>query len=79
VDAVRTLIDAKAAPPLMKSDMRLVLAMMLSAAFRNAATHPTAPACQTKLLTEAAGLAPQLSPQIRKLQGLCSNKKSVGP
>lgn len=79
VDAVRTLIDAKDAPPLMKSDMRLVLAMMLSAAFRNAATHPTAPACQTKLLTEAAGLAPQLSPQIQKLQSLCSNKKSVGP
>lgn len=71
LDQVRNLIDAPMTPPLMKADLRLVLAMMLSAAFRNAATHPTAPACQHPLLEEAAVLAPQLSTQIRTLKRLC--------
>jgi hypothetical protein len=71
LDQVRALMGAEITPPLMKSDMRLVLAMMLSAAFRNAATHPTSPACQSPLLEEAAELAPQLRSQIRRLQRVC--------
>jgi hypothetical protein len=79
LDAVRSLLSAKDTPPLMKSDLRLVLAMMLSAAFRNAATHPTAPACQSKLLTEAALLAPQLTSQIQNLKSLCTSKMPIQP
>jgi len=79
IDSVRSLLAAKATPPLMKSDLRLVLAMMLSAAFRNAATHPTAPACEAKLLTEAAKLAPQITAQIQKLKRLCTQKVHSQP
>ena len=79
VDTVRSLLAAKATPPLMKSDLRLVLAMMLSAAFKNAATHPSAPVCQSKLLVEAGALAPQLGPQIEKLNSLCTSKVPIQP
>ncbi|MGB0645632.1 MAG: hypothetical protein ACPGQS_00580 [Bradymonadia bacterium] len=74
IERVRALIEDKATPPLMASDLRLVLAMMLSAAFRNTATHPTAPDCQTKLLDEAKLLAPQLARQMDQLKRLCRAK-----
>lgn len=73
-EAVRALLKDKATPPLMARDLRLVLAMMLSAAFRNAATHPTSPDCQTKLLDEAKSLAPQLAAQMNQLKRLCRAK-----
>ena len=76
IDEVRALIDVPMTPPLMKADMRLVLAMMLSAAFRNTATHPTAPACKIVLLEEAAQLAPQLTTQIQTLRRLCPAPKA---
>ena len=76
IETVRALIEDEATPPLMTGDLRLVLAMMLSAAFRNAATHPTAPDCQTKLLEEAKSLAPQLANQMDQLRRLCRSKAS---
>ena len=79
LDEVRALIEAQSTPPLMKADMRLVLAMMLSAAFRNAATHPTAPACQLDLLTEAATLAPRIKQQIKDLRRMCKAPQPIRP
>ena len=68
---LRALLKDKQLPPLMKVDVELVVAMLLSAQFKNQASDKISPTCDRTLLDEAVRLAPSLNADIQKLRTQC--------
>ena len=71
---LRALLQEPTLPPLMKADVEMVIAMILSAQFKAKAQNKTSPSCDYGLLDEALALAPALGSDIQKLREQCGRR-----
>lgn len=68
---LRELMRDDTLPPLMKSDMELLVAMLLAAEFKRKSKDRAKPTCVYALLDEAQALAPSLKRDLNKLRASC--------
>ena len=71
---LRAILQEPTLPPLMKTDVEMVIAMILSAQFKAKAQKKASPSCDYGLLDEALALAPALVSDIPKLREQCGRK-----